>query len=282
MTACLVTMLFNLADKPDASSEVRPLDFYVKNGKPTLEINYPMVIFCDEETKPLIEPIRGDRPTIYVVKNFLEYDHVKFLLPIVTENRRGKEYHDHRNTPTSVLLYTFKFTAMFLAKREYKADTYMWLDFGGSHILRGLPNALVPILHNPRKKIGICYIQYQSKKNIYPMSNWLRLGGYCCIGGTAFTVASDTIDKFYTLGMSILYEQVFHGVGHTEEQILIYMYDRHPELFSIYFGDYGSILKNYHATLEDVELVKYCFIGPAENDNRRDLAQMAKSTILSS
>ena len=46
----IVTMFFNLKKLKDASVQTRPQEFYIENGRETLKLQYPMVIFCDEST----------------------------------------------------------------------------------------------------------------------------------------------------------------------------------------------------------------------------------------
>lgn len=268
-------MFFDLSKSPDATRATRPLDFYVKHGAPTLELPHSMVIFCDEGTQPLLQSIRGDRPTTYIVKSIFDYDHVKSWLPVVRANRGSKEYADIRNTPSFFMVTSFKGMALHLAKRAVEADVYMWLDLGASHVARGFPDAVTRIVESPRPKIAMCYIHYRSRSQLYPMNRYLANGGPCGVAATAFTVESAYVDKFYLAMMSVLYEQIAQGVGHNEEQAMIYVYDKYPEWFSLYFGDYQSTLTNYHRIVGDNHIVELCFIREAQNDGRADLANQA-------
>lgn len=273
MTSCIVTMFFNLAGTAHASRATRPLEFYMNHGRPTLELPHPMVVFCDEDTQPLLAAIRGDRPTTYIVKSIFEYEHVKAWLPIVQATRASKSYDDPRNTPSHFMVTSFKPMALHLAKKAVPVDTYLWLDLGASHIARGFPDAVDRILAAPRPKIGLCYIHYRPTHELYPMKRYLATGGPCGLAGTAFTVAADYVDRFFLSMMSVAFEQVAEGVGHTEEQAMIYVYDRHPEWFSLYFGDYQSTLTNYHRAVEDLHIIEGCFRQRAQAEGRGDLVQ---------
>jgi hypothetical protein len=79
---------------------------------------------------------------------------------------------------------------------------------------------------------------------------------------------------------STFYEMLATGVGHTDEQVFTYCYDRHPELFTIYFGDYYSVILNYHNVVQDWHTIKYCFIQQAQCAGRHDLTQLAARSIL--
>jgi hypothetical protein len=275
MKTCIVTMFFNLSKASDASSATRPLEFYIKHGAPTLSLPHFMVIFCDEETKPLLESMRGDLPTKYIVRSIFDYDHVKALRPIVVKNREARAYDDKRNTVSQFMVTSFKPTAIYLAKLSVEADTYMWVDFGGSHIAQDFLGGVARIIENPRPKITLCYIHYRNTRELYPMSKYLATGGPCGVAATVFTVSADHVDRFYTSMMSVQYEQICEGVGHNEEQMMIYVYDRHPEWFSLYYGDYYSCVTNYHKSVADLDCIHYNFIRNARAADRNDLADEA-------
>lgn len=282
MTTCIVTMFFDLRRYLDSNMATRDIDFYMKNGKKTLEVSQPMVIFCDGTMRGYIEAIRGDRPTLYVERSLEDYDYIKMLLPLVVKNRENSSVYNQptqRNTPMYFLCTVFKFTALYIAKQLYKADTYMWLDFGGSHVLRNLESSVESICKNPRPKIGCCYIHYRSSHELYPMRKFLEYGGPCSVANTSFTVSCDYVDRLYTKSMSILYEQITQCVGHTDEQVLVYVYNQHPEWFSLYYGDYYSVLTNYHRTIEDMESVRRFFIQNAQRDNQHHLVEDALESI---
>lgn len=266
-------MFFNLARSPDASHATRPLEFYIQHGRPTLELDYPMVIFCDEETQPLLASLRGDRPTTYIVKSIFAYEHVKAWLPIVHANRANRQYDDPRNTPSYFMVTSFKPMAIHLAKQAVPADTYLWLDLGASHIARGIPDAVHAVLAAPRPKIAVCYIHYRPPRELYPMTEFLARGGPCGVAATAFTVEAAYVDRFFLATMSVLYEQIAQGVGHSEEQAMVYVVDRYPEWFSLYFGDYQSTLTNYHRANEDLWTIEACFRRRVEAEGRMGLHQ---------
>jgi hypothetical protein len=278
----IVTAFFNLKKLPDSTDSVRPVEFYVKNGKKTLELPYPMVIFCDEETRPMLQEMRGDLPTKYVEKNITEYDYFKNLYPRVVENRKVVPSPDPRNTSSYFLLNMFKVYSLQLAKEEnYFPETthYAWIDLGGSHVMRGFPDAACKMLNNPRTKIACGYIHYRPDSELYPIKNFMTVGNKCAIGGTCFTVESDYVQRFYKEMFDILEEQISLGVGHADEQCMTYCYSRRPEWFSLYFADYYSLMTNYHQTVEDIDCVKWNFIEKAKSAGKTDLVEMALRSI---
>jgi hypothetical protein len=270
MSTTLVTMFFKL---PGA----RPKEFYLNHGASVLGIQAPMIIFCDCETRADIELIRGDIPTVYIEKRIHEYEYYSTLLPIVRENRKSLPPSDPRNTPEYFLLSVFKFYALMIAyqRADFPRSHYMWIDIGCSHVVRHIPDALYPIINNPKPKVACCYIHYRSTSELYPMKEFMKHGGKCGIAAGIFTVEASYVPRLFSMTNSILYEQIAEGVGHAEEQILIYCHDKHPEWFSLFFGDYYSIASNYHRTVEDKECVEQYFIQNAKHACQVDLYEQA-------
>jgi hypothetical protein len=273
----IVTMYFNIKDLPDSTSEVRPKSFYMEKGRVTLELPNPMVVFCDETCVEDIRRMRGDLTTQYVIKPIAEYDFYKDHYPIVKANREGQAaYVGSRNTVSYCLLTVFKFHAMRIAAEldPFKASHYAWVDFGGSHILRRLAEEGPALLANPHPKISFCYIHYRGAEEMTMGSAFAR-GGQCGVGATCFTIEKDYVRRFYSGCMSIFHELVLHGLGHHEEQIMAYFYHRYPELCTIYYGDYYSIVTNYHGAKDDFPSIRNFFINQARAKGRPDLAAVA-------
>jgi tetratricopeptide (TPR) repeat protein len=278
----IVSMFFNLKKLPDSSDALRPIEFYLEHGKKTLELPYPMVLFCDEETRPLLEKIRGKMQTTYIEKNITEYDYFKELYPKVVKNRKIIPSPDSRNTSSYFLTSLFKFKALQLAKQgNYYPDTthYFWIDLGGSHVMRGFPNAVYKVLDNPRPKISCGYIHYRPDSQLYPIKEFMKNGGKCCIGSGCFSVESIYIERYTKDIFEILNEQINLGVGHAEEQCMVYSYSRHPEWFNLYFADYYSLVTNYHRSIEDIQCIQTNFISNAKNAGKIDLVQLALNSL---
>lgn len=284
----IVTFYFNIKELKDSTDEVRPESFYMEKGRETLKLNYPMVIFCDNSNYEKIKKIRDEyilnsKLTNYIIKNITEYDFYKENWYIINENRKDKEcYKNSRNTPSYYLLCMFKIIAINIAKQcnFYNTDYYAWIDFGGSHIMRNFDKYSKKMLNNPNQKISMCYIHYRSHNELYPIKLYLQNGGPCGVAATSFTVQKEYVNRFYNGCLSIFHETLNNNVGHCDEQILTYFYDKYPELCNIYNGDYYSILENYHEPIEDHQCIVIFFIKEAINKNRKDLAEICATKLI--
>ncbi len=177
----------------------------------------------------------------------------------------------------------FKFQALKLAKKHVPLSThYIWVDIGLSFAVRNRGNFetdLTTIMNKPNEKISCCYIHYRNKNELYPMTKYLFGGGRCAIASGLISVQTDFVECLYNEMFRILYEQISLGIGHAEEQILVYVYDQHPEWFNIYYGDYGSLLTNYHRSVEDIQCIQNNFISNAKHAGKLDLVQHALNSL---
>jgi hypothetical protein len=287
----IVTMYFNLKNLPDSSKETRPIEFYTKNGRGTLQLPYPMILFCDSTTKPLLQSLRDELvdpeevPTVYIDKNFTDYDFYKLCYPTIVENRKRSNYYrnpDSRNTSSYFLLSMFKIIALQIAsqRNDFGSYHYFWIDFGFSHVSKKpIYEDAIAMLENPHPKIGMLYIHYRSNQACSDM-NESKIHGVCGIAAGVISAEKKYIPRFHAHVLSVFYEMLGSGVGHAEEQVIMYCYDRHPELFTIYFGDYYSLITNYHYVKQDWHIIKWAFIMSAQNAGRHDLAKAAAKKML--
>lgn len=287
----IVTMYFNLKELPDTSKETRPIEFYLKNGRGTLQMPYPMVLFCDSVTRPLLQSLRDELvnpdevPTIYIERPLNDYDFYKMNWSVITENRKKSTYYKNagdRNTVSYLLVCMFKIIAIQTAsqRNDFGSYHYFWMDFGCSHVAKNdMYESAIKMLEKPNPKVSVLYINYRGKQELQDMENVVNRGT-CGMAGTVFSAQKEYITPFCSYMWSTFYEMVARGVGHTDEQVFTYCYDRQPQLFTIYFGDYYSVIRNYHHVCQDWHTIKYCFIQKAQLCGRNDLAQAAVKAIL--
>ena len=288
----IVTFYFNLKNLRDATPSVRPQSFYMEKGRSTLKLPYPMVIFCDEKTYDQIKQIRDeeieDRSlTKYIVKNLIEYDFYKENWDIIQQNRKHFSYcynENNRNTSSYFLTCMFKVQALYIAKQRNYFDSayYAWIDFGGSHILRNFDECTRKIVENPNPRVSLCYIHYRSNEELSDMRSFYANGGHCCVAATAFTVQREYVNHFYNGIFGIFHETLANEVGHSDEQTFAYYYYKYPKQCNIYYGDFYSILTNYHDITDDFSSIKNYFLEQAVNKGRPDLAKQCALKVCNS
>jgi hypothetical protein len=277
-------MYFNLKCLSDSTQEVRPQSFYLDKGSVTLSLPAPMIIFCDESCVEDIKAIRANHPTVYYTKPFTEYAFYTDNWPIISKNREAnKMYNNSRNTSSYSLLSLFKVYATYLASvnNPFKSTHFLWMDFGGSHVMRGVATHTEEILKAPHPKIAFCYIHYRGSAEIKPPSKFYT-GGQCAVAAGCFSVEATYAAKFYTGCMGIFYQMIHDKAFHAEEQVLTYFYDKYPDLCTLYYGDYYSLITNYRWVREDFSAIKKYFITQAIIKGRKDLAKTCALKVLQS
>lgn len=283
-----ITMFFSLKSLSDSSEQTRPNEFYQKNATTTLSVNIPLVIFCDASTRSWIEPLRSSlstQKTYYVEKNFTETEFYKVNHPIVVKNREmsaGYKDPTDRNTPSYLLIQMFKVFALQIASELVDASHYIWIDMGCGHIIWEAKEHLEKVFTNLRPKVGITYIHYRSHEEVADMKSFLATGGPCGVACTMYTVEKQYVTLLYTRALSIFYEMLSKGVGHCDEQVFTYLYDRFPDMFTLTYGDYYSIASNYTYVVRDYWAIRWHFIQNALNAGRKDLASACAKTLLDS
>lgn len=287
----IVSFYFDITQLKDATNQIRPKSFYMEKGRQLLKLPYPMILFCDDITINEIKNMReqelgiemANKLTHYILKNMVDYDLYKHNWNVINDNRKSNvRYVGNRNTSSYFLLTMFKFNALHIANQSNYFDTshFAWIDFGGSHVLRDFDNASRKMLDNPLEKIRVCCIHYRGECELSNMKEWYSEHNGCCgIAATAFTVEKEYVSKLYNGMFSIFHETLLRGLGHAEEQILTYFDNRYPELCDHYYGDYYSVLTNYHEPIEDIQSIKYFYIDNAYKCGRNDLAMKCEKAI---
>ena len=75
----------------------------------TLNLDFPMIIFCDQTTHDRLCQVRMGKPTRFVVRPLTDYDFFKAHYQTVRSNRQGdSKYHNSRNTTSYCLLTMLK------------------------------------------------------------------------------------------------------------------------------------------------------------------------------
>jgi hypothetical protein len=284
-----ITFFYNLKTSTDVSTSVRPPEFYQKNCITTLSVKIPLVIFCDKSSREWIEPLRSSlstAQTVYVEHNFFESDFYTTNLPIINENRKNYSHvynSENRNTSSYFLLTMFKIHAIYIGSRVIpNATHYAWIDFGCQHVVWKADEYLDLVLKTPKPKLAFTYIHYRNHNELADMKKYLANGGYCGIAAGFFTVEKSYVSLFFTRCMSIFYEMLSNGVGHSEEQVFTYLFDRFPDMFSLVYGDYYSLVSNYNFIVRDVDSIIHFFINNAIADKKYHLAIDAAQKILES
>jgi len=282
----LVTAYFNLTQCPDASKEIieRSQDYYISHSISTLNAPYNLVIYCDEESLPLIQKIRPEylkEKTKYEIRNFDDFYFVdennnkknndqtfRDYRNKIIENRKNNAYNfDNRNTASYYLFCMSRYLMLkeVIKNNYFQSTHFCWINFciermGYTNVMH-----LDEALSVKRDKFSTCYIDYISEeliKNTKEYFSW----GRCSMCSGFFTGNTEYMYKVCDLIENKFLEYLKLGYGHADEQLYSPVYFENPDLFEHYFGDYRQMVTNYKYIYENPEAPVYNFITNSFNN----------------
>lgn len=249
--SALVTAYFRIPGSP------RGVEFYMANAKATLSLPFPMVVFCAAEDVAAIRRVRDavvGAETRFVEMDLFADPETRAIADKIRADRLSKDDYQ-RNTPEYFIVMAFKWRAVFIASHVLKATHYVWLDFGGGHAISNIERDIAPIMHDPHPKVGMCMLRYtQPSATEHP-----RFVEHCytlsCMAGGLFTVQAQYVGRFYALCQAIFFQQVAQGTGYNDQTVFAILYNRHPELFTLFFGDYDALASSYHTFRSNAAMI---------------------------
>lgn len=255
----LVSAYFNLTKELDASTEIknRPLEHYLSTANSTMGIEQNLVVFCDSESKSLLEklrPIHLIHKTKYIVMEFSDFEIVKNREKII-QNRKNNPYHfDNRNTASYYLFCMTRYIMLnrIIEENPFNSTHFAWINVCIERM--GISNikSLNRILSLNRDKFSTCWIDYQPKKLVENYPEYFKFGR-CGMCSGFFTGRADYFKEFNKYILEEFYDCLEKGYGHADEQLYSIVYWKHPEIFEPYFGDYQQMITNYDNVIENIE-----------------------------
>jgi len=269
----LVTAYFNLAKCPDANGKLSDYETneYMKNAITTLSLPYHLVIYCDEESMPIIEKIRPAwlaSKTVYKIRNF---DLYKFY----NDNGNGKDiavddltFSEFRNKINKTRIqkkyvldnlhcasyYLFRMSRYIMLtetidENPFTSTHFGWIDMSIEKLGYQNVSHISECLLENRDKFSACFHTFIPKwcvdiPTMYYSRNLSGMSSDFFTGNAYYmrTVCKYIIEKFqYYLD---------RGYGNTDEQLYYPVFLEHPELFEYYIGSSSEIITNYKYVYE--------------------------------
>jgi len=291
----LVTAYFNLTKCPDASAEIKARDskYYFEHSVSTLSLPYNLVIYCDEDSHPIIQQMRPEcyaARTKYVIvdfekiqlltngKTFSEYREQ------ILENRRKYPYHfDPRNTGSYYLFCLSRYWMLqeVILENPFESSHFSWINFCIERM--GYKNLvhLEECLMQKRDKFSTCYIDYIPRQLVERTSEYFQ-AGRCSMCSGFFTG-----NRFYMFNACRLIVEKFQkyvdeGYGHADEQLYSPVFFENLELFDQYYGDYSEMITNYTYIYERPTEPVHNFIRNSFQHGNYELCMRACKALLES
>jgi len=261
----LVTAYYDLTKMSDASRDInaRPIEHYLSTAYSTLNLEYDMVIYCEEETLPKLKAIRPERlhsRTKFITSKFDDFTigeiNFRTYRNIIIKNREVNPYQfDNRNTPSYYLFCISRYIMLKKTMEEnpFASEHFAWINICIERM--GYKNLihLDETLTNLRDKFSTCYIDFVSESLVRNVPEYYRFGR-CSMCSGFFTGNKEYFTKFCSKLLDKFVEFTDLGYGHADEQLFSAVYFDNPEIFEFYYGDYFQMITNYVHVYENPEI----------------------------
>lgn len=241
MTLTIVTAIY------DIRNDETILKHYFELGQIWAQIDQNMIIFTEEKlVAPLME-LRAKyiEQTRIITQPFSETDFYRFRGQLI-ENMRNFQItniNHAKDTPDYIILNNNKFYWLrrAISANYFESSHYMWLDFGIGHV------ATLNRLHKIFKKIPnhIRQMKISSLPSHINYKDYFTSIRHNLAGG----LFSGHV-KYITYYIELFYEHWSNVIEENwyqlDEAIMTIINHKYPNLFKVYYGDYNSLIDNYH------------------------------------
>lgn len=265
-----VTGYFDLTKYEDASPEIkaRPDSFYLQSAHTTMSLDANLIVFCEPKYRPQLAALRPKHlraKTMYVECEFEDFRLNKHRAQI-DENRKTNPVADPRNTASYYLFCMARYAMVRQAilTNPFQSTHFAWINvcierYGYKNII-----ALQDVIREYRDKFSTCYIDYIPRSMVANVPEYFKWGR-CSLCSGFFTGRGDYFLEFIQEIETQFLGYLNSGYGHADEQLYSPIFFRRPEIFQVYWADYGSMITNYVKIVDDVRSV---IVHLMENSNK--------------
>ena len=208
---------------------------YLEKSIPTLSIPQNMILFVSEDIIDHVTSIRTklglmQKTKIITVteKDLYMYEHLGKISENVKKN--NKIYNKAKYVMAVNVRYNYVRKA--IKKNYFGSDYFAWIDFSANHIVEFPKN--FKFSYNNVNKIRTSWIaRYKKGKFHY---------NHKCIGGGIFMGHKDIMVEFIKLHDEFFLKCMNMGYNMNDDKLLWLIFEKHPELFNLYFASYGHML----------------------------------------
>lgn len=214
------------------SPNVKSLQDYLRYAEPLLNLDYPKVIFLEQET---ISEIKNYHPSTILIPLSKSDIWYKFSTPdLPSQGNKEKDTFEYLATQLNKTDWILKAYKLFPNQKQF-----VWVDFGITHICPS-PHFGMLKKHYDKIRIPGCIIPSTIKDSYisHDKPNWFFCGGL--FGGNIEKIISfDFLIKHYASELYLDKKKITWEVN-----IWALIYRDFPELFDWYYSDHDCGMIN--------------------------------------
>ena len=254
----IVSSFFDIGRDKWENRHQRSVDIYEKNAKLVLKTPEDMIMFIPEY---MVDFVREHRPkdavTHVVLTEFSDLDCQKYREDMVkimsSESFRSGISDDsipEYNVPEYNIIMWSKIFFVARAVDLFPSYTHFaWLDFG-LHAFILPPEGE---MFYPKGIADKIRIHCRTMPNISDLRN---KKGFVNSLANRFAGGSITGGREYWKILKVLFEKEIGeclgaGIVHSDQGLLTFIYLKYPSIFTLSYGDWGDILKNYYSVSQN-------------------------------
>lgn len=251
----LVTGFFDI-NRSKWKTFSRPQDEYFTNAKRVLSLAHPMVIFIDSKYFDFVREHRkqyDEKYTIVVDYNFNDLKYYQ-LRNDIKEIMESEDFKQGLVDPIVPEVWNPDYNVVIWSKLDlimnsinlnpFNSTHYGWIDFGlHKHCLseQFINNQLVKSPIEDKIRL-LC----RSKPETSDLNIIKFFKSHCNrFAGGFMTGSINNFKIFYEEQDKLIKEAMLLNVVDCEQSLHAVIYLRHPELFSLYFGDWKNLTDKY-------------------------------------
>jgi len=280
----IVTTFYNIRkfEEPviiNKNENIKKIENYLElASKFILKLPYPLIIFVDPDDQYIID---------YINKSRENYKKITFQRKIKLKDTEYYKYFDKlkslqeeykilnlnkiKDTPLYITLTNNKF--YFLENsiniNPFKSSHFIWMDFGINHCAKESELIHEWIINIPDKIKQLCIIPFLEKDINY--KNFFQNIHHHLASGI-FSGSKENMLKYCNIFRDKTQQIYNEGWYQLEEAVMTIIYKENPELFDLYYGDYGGIISNYVEVKHDIHIVVDKIINKCIKYDNKELA----------
>ena len=257
----IVTSFYNIRKSENNELNTRTISSYLDLASNfILKLPYPLIIFVDNDDKNIIDFINENRKQFKKITflrkvNIEDTPYFKHIDRLKNLQNEYTIYNLDKNKDTTLYITLtnnkFFFIKSAIKMNPFNSSHFIWMDFGINHCAKNCEKIHEWIVKVPDKIKQLCINPFIENCNYKQFFQNI----YHHLASGVFSGSCENMLKYCDLFEHKIEEIYNEGWYQLEEAIMTILHRDYPDLFSLYYGDYDSIISNYLEPINNIDLI---------------------------